>query len=82
MLSAVGELLDIAFLNGAGGSQPLGLLNTPGINTQSGTSLAHAGLLAMKQKALTAGGREDALAWVGAPAIQELCKRPRNPHCG
>lgn len=58
VLSAVGELLDIAFLNGAGGSQPLGLLNTPGINTQSGTSLAHAGLLAMKQKALTAGGRE------------------------
>jgi HK97 family phage major capsid protein len=72
LLRAVGELLDIAFFAGAGGVQPPGLLNTTGIGTQSGTSLAHAGLLTMRQKVLTAGGREAALQWVGAPAVQEL----------
>jgi HK97 family phage major capsid protein len=71
LLRAVGELLDVAFFSGAGGAQPLGLLQTAGIGTQSGTSLAHAGLLAMRQKVLTAGGREANLIWVGPPAMQE-----------
>ncbi|MFN0304502.1 MAG: phage major capsid protein [Burkholderiales bacterium] len=72
LLAAAGELLDVAFLAGAGGVQPLGLLGTPGIGTQSGTSLAHAGLLTMRQKCLTAGAREENLQWAGAPAVQEL----------
>jgi HK97 family phage major capsid protein len=72
LLSAVGETLDTAFFSGAGAAQPLGLLQTAGIGTQSGTSLAHAGLLTMRQKVLTAGGREAALQWVGTPAVQEL----------
>jgi HK97 family phage major capsid protein len=72
LLRAVGEALDVAFFAGTGASQPLGLLQTAGISTQSGTSLAHAGILAMRQKVLTAGGREDQLQWVGTPAVQEL----------
>jgi len=69
---AAGEGLDVACLAGPGGLSPLGLLNTAGIGTQSGTSLAHAGLLAMRKAVLLAGGRADALAWVGTPAVQEL----------
>lgn len=72
LLSAVGELLDAVYFAGTGGAQPLGLLNTTGINTVSGTSLAHAGVLSMRRKVLDAGGREAALQWVGTPAVQEL----------
>ena len=72
LLAAVGELLDKAFFAGAGGVEPLGLLQTTGIGTQAGTALAHAGVLAMRRQVLAAGGREDALAWVGTPAVQEL----------
>jgi HK97 family phage major capsid protein len=57
---------------GAGGTEPLGVLNMPGVHTQSGSTLAHAGLLAMREAVLTAGAREDSLLWVGAPDTQEL----------
>jgi HK97 family phage major capsid protein len=72
LLAAVGELLDTAFFAGTGGTQPLGLLSTTGINTVSGGALAHAGILSMRRKVLDAGGREANLAWVGTPAVQEL----------
>lgn len=72
LLAAVGELLDQVFFAGAGGDHPLGLLGTPGIGTQSGASLAHAGVLAMRKTVLNAGAREERLQWVGTPAVQEL----------
>jgi HK97 family phage major capsid protein len=72
LMAAVGELLDAAGLAGPGGVEPLGLVNTPGIGSQSGTSLAHAGMLAMRKAVLNAGAQESALQWVGAPAVQEL----------
>jgi HK97 family phage major capsid protein len=71
LLRAAGEALDVAFFAGAGGVQPLGLLNSAGIGTQSGTGLAHAGTLAMRKAILNAGGRESNLSWVGTPAVQE-----------
>jgi HK97 family phage major capsid protein len=71
LMAAVGELLDKAFFSGAGGAEPYGLLNTPGVNAQSGTSLAHAGILAMRRQVLAVGGRETSLHWVGTPAVQE-----------
>ncbi|MBK7459104.1 MAG: phage major capsid protein [Betaproteobacteria bacterium] len=67
LLGAVGELLDGAFLTGSGNSgQPLGLLATGNINTASGTSLALAGLLEMREEIIAAGGREETLRWIGA----------------
>lgn len=72
LLRAAGEAIDVAYFSGAGGVAPLGLHGHAGIGTQSGASLAHAGLLTMRQKALTAGAREAALQWVGPPAVQEL----------
>jgi HK97 family phage major capsid protein len=72
LLAAVGELLDRAFFAGAGGVEPLGLLTTSGVGAQSGASLAHAGVLAMRRQVLAAGGREASLQWVGTPQVQEL----------
>jgi HK97 family phage major capsid protein len=73
LLGAVGELLDKAFLAGSGASgAPRGLINTSGVNSATGTSLAHAGLLEMRDEILAAGGREDRLQWIGTPAVQKL----------
>lgn len=73
LLGAVGELVDVAVLAGSGvGGQLLGLVNTANIGTQAGTSLAHAGILAMRKTVLNAGGEEERLRWVGTPAVQEL----------
>ena len=71
LLSAAGEILDKAYFAGAGGAEPLGLLQTTGIGTQAGAALSHAGVLAMRKQVLTAGGRENAIQWVGTPAVQE-----------
>jgi HK97 family phage major capsid protein len=72
LLRAVGELVDVAVLAGSGASgQPTGLHLTPGIGTQSGSSLAHAGILNMRETVLTAGGQESNLRWIGTPAVQE-----------
>jgi HK97 family phage major capsid protein len=67
-----GELIDAAVLAGAGGKAPLGLVNAPGVGAQSGSSLAHAGILTMRKQVLAAGAQEANLTWIGAPAVQEL----------
>ena len=73
LMRAVGELADIAFFAGSGASgQPSGLLLASGINTASGTSLAYAGLLEMRDEIIAAGGQEEALRWVGTSAVQKL----------
>lgn len=72
VLGAGGTLIDQAFFSGTGANgQPLGLHAVSGIGTQSGTDLAHAGLLAQKRQVLAAGARESALTWVGTPLVQE-----------
>lgn len=73
LLRTVGRALDAAALNGSGVSgQPTGLLNTSGIGTQSGTSLAHAGIQNMLQQVADAGAQDEALAVVATPAVREL----------
>lgn len=73
LLRPVAELIDSAFFGGSGSAgQPTGLLLRPGVGSQSGSSLAHAGILNMRETVLTAGGQADALRWVGTPAVQEL----------
>jgi len=65
--------IEAALFNGGGTSgRPLGVMNTAGINSQSGASLAAAGLRAMRRNVLSSGAREDRLMWVGAPDVQEL----------
>ena len=73
LMSAIGELIDVAFFAGSGASgEPSGLLNASGINTATGTSLALAGLLEMRDEIIAAGGQEDRLRWVGNSAVQKL----------
>jgi HK97 family phage major capsid protein len=73
VFNAVGRALDAAVLAGTGASgQPQGIVGSAGINTASGASLAHAALLEMRREALQGGAREDALRWIGTPAVQEL----------
>lgn len=70
---AVARAIDAAILGGTGTlGQPSGIINAAGINTQSGASLALAGLLNMRRLALLSGAREDRLVWVGHPGVQEL----------
>ena len=80
---AVTSILEQAVLNGVGGVQPLGLAGTTGVNAQSGTSLAYAGLRAMRKNALLAGAAERRLLWIGDPATQELLSgRERSSNSG
>ena len=76
LLRTAGTIADRAVLSGTGASgEPLGLLNTTGIGTQAGASLAWAGVLSMKRKAADknahdgSGGR---VAFVATPAVREI----------
>lgn len=73
LLGAVGALFDQAFFAGTGNSgQPMGLVGTANVGTQSGTSMDYADILAMRMAVLSAGGREENLSWVGPPGVQEI----------
>jgi HK97 family phage major capsid protein len=73
LLNTVGDAVDLAVIAGTGSAgQPLGIINATGINTQSGSSLAHTGVSAMKQKVATANAPDEGIAFIGAPAVREL----------
>ena len=70
---ATGRSIESAIFAGSGASgSPTGIINTAGIGTQSGTSLADAGLRAMRKQVLDSGAREDRLTWVGGTDVQSL----------
>ena len=72
LLQAVGRAIDAAIIDGSGlTGEPTGLLNTSGVGTVSGTSLAWAGILEA-MKATTDAGASEATAWVGASDVREL----------
>ncbi|HMO45913.1 MAG TPA: phage major capsid protein [Rubrivivax sp.] len=66
--------LDIAALDGSGSGEPLGLLNTVGIGTFTGTSVDYADLLEVQADILAANALTDggALSFVTAPAVAQL----------
>lgn len=76
---AVGVAIDAAIFGGSGnGGQPLGILNSSGIHSQSGTSLGWAGLQAMLEAVQNGGARYSRLTWFVAPdAAEILAKRER-----
>jgi HK97 family phage major capsid protein len=68
---AIARAIDTAVIAGTGTlGQPAGIINTTGIGTQSGASLAASGLRSMRKAALDAGAREDALTWLGGTDVQ------------
>jgi len=73
LLRTTGSLIDAAVFNGSGGSgQPTGLLNTSSIGTQSGTSLAWAGILTMEGQCGDANAEPS--AWIATPTVRKLLK--------
>lgn len=73
LLKTTGTALDQAVLAGTGASgQPLGIINMSGINTQSGTSLGHAGVAAMKRKVSEANAADEEISFIAAPAVREM----------
>lgn len=69
----VAAAIDTAILNGSGSSgQPLGLVNTPGLSTQSGTSLAWSGVLTMKKNAALSNAQDNSISYISNPAVRAL----------
>jgi HK97 family phage major capsid protein len=67
------SVVDQAVLNGVGtAGEPRGIMNTTGVGTQTGTSLAWTGLLSMKAKAATVNVQDGTIAFIGTPAVREL----------
>lgn len=73
LLRTVGTAVDQAVINGTGASgQPLGLLNTPSIGTQSGTSLAFSGITTMKKTVAEANAPDESISYLSTPAVRQL----------
>lgn len=76
LMGTVGTAIDQAVLNGSGASgQPLGLLNTVGIGTTTGTSLGQSGVVEMKRKVAASDAQDEAISFIGTPAVRELLEK-------
>ena len=72
LLRTLGTAIDQAVIAGTGASgQPLGLLNTAGVQTQSGTTL-NAGVSTMKRKCADANVNDEAIVFLSTPTVREL----------
>lgn len=68
-----GAELDRVGLQGAGGgAEPLGVLNTGGIGTQAGASLAYTDVLDMQRKVAEANADDGQVAFIGTPAVRKV----------
>ena len=72
--NSLGALVDAALISGSGSAgTPLGILATPGIGTQSGTSLAWSGAVAMKTALGNANAVDDGTsAYISDPTTKGL----------
>jgi len=72
LLRTVGAAVDEAVIAGTGVSgQPTGIINTNGIQTQSGTTL-NSGVNTMKQKSAEANVTDENIAFLSTPAVRAL----------
>ncbi len=72
LLRTVGTSIDQAIINGSGSSgQPLGIIGTAGVQTQSGTTL-NSGCATMKRKSAEANVTDDSISFLSTPAVREL----------
>lgn len=73
LAAVVGLAVDAAALNGSGASgQPTGIINTSGIGTVTGGSLAYAGVLEFQTDVAAANALSDACGYVTTPAVASL----------
>lgn len=72
LLRTLGTSIDQAVISGSSASgQPTGLLNTAGVQVQSGTTL-NAGISTMKRKSAEANVNDEAISFLSTPAVREL----------
>ncbi len=72
LLRTVGTALDQAIINGSGVSgQPLGLIGTGGVQTQTGTTL-NSGVFTMKRKSAEANVTDESISFLSTPAVREV----------
>jgi len=72
LLRTLGTVIDQAVINGSGASgQPLGIVNTAGVQAQSGTTL-NAGTATMKRKSAEANVTDESITFLSTPAVREL----------
>ena len=72
LLRTIGTAIDQAAISGSGASgQPLGILNTLGAQTQSGTTL-NAGTATMKRKSAEANVTDESITFLSTPLVREL----------
>jgi len=72
LMRTIGGAIDLAVINGNGIEQPTGLLLTTDINTESGTSLAQAGIVSMKRKVSDSNAPDESISFIGTPSVREL----------
>jgi HK97 family phage major capsid protein len=72
LLRTAATIVDQAALNGSGGAQPIGVLNSLGVGSQSGTALAWAGVLHMKALAATANAQDGTIGFISTPGVREV----------
>jgi len=72
LMNTIGNAIDLAVINGSGTEQPTGILNTSGINTETGTSLAQAGVVSMKRKVSDSNAPDESISFIGTPSVREL----------
>ena len=72
LLRTLGTAIDQAVLSGTGGGMPLGIIATPGVQTQAGASLSQAGVTSMLQKVSEANAVDENISYISTPAIRQL----------
>jgi HK97 family phage major capsid protein len=73
LLTVIGRAIDAAVISGAGGAgQPQGIVGSPGIGTQSGTTLADAGLREMARLVEAAGTTPT--GWISGPGAAKTLR--------
>lgn len=72
LLRTVGTAIDQAIINGTGANgAPTGIIQTAGVQTQSGTTL-NAGCATMKRKSAEANVTDESISFLSTPAVREL----------
>ena len=72
LAAAIAAAFDAAAFGGTGGTQPIGVANTVGVQAVSGAGLTWANVLDMKQKVSDTNARDGSIAFVATPATREL----------
>jgi HK97 family phage major capsid protein len=74
LLRTVGTAIDQAIINGSGtNGQPTGIINTAGVQTQSGTTL-NSGVTVMQQKSAEANVVDEQIKFLSTPAVRQLLR--------